>query len=75
MVSVDDFDFMNSWFNGDLNPLQYRIGNEVGYTTWVFMPSIQAQNVNDQDRDGIAAVSYDFEAKGKQDNELEIVFT
>jgi hypothetical protein len=72
--SASDFDFYNSWFDGELNEMQFRFGEVQGNGVWVFMPQIQAQSVADADKEGMSGNTYDFEAKGENDNELEIVF-
>lgn len=74
MVSTADFDFLGNWFNGDLFYNQVKFGSEEGNTVWFILPEIQAQSVGDQEREGMAGVSWEFEAKGADDSELAIIF-
>lgn len=74
MVGVTDFDFIDAWENGELFYNQVKFGSEEGNTVWFIMPQVQPQNVGDQEREGMAGVSWEFEAKGADDNELAIIF-
>ena len=65
----------DSWFEGNLFPVQCMIGEDEGNRLWIFGKQAQYSGISDGDRDSVALDSAEFMLTGSVDNEIAFVFT
>jgi hypothetical protein len=74
-VPAAAYDYLSRFFSGRTSGAEWRYNNACGNMVFVKATSLQYSNVGSGDSDGVVSNDISFGLKGKNDDELYIVYT
>jgi hypothetical protein len=74
-VPSSAYDYLSRFFSGRTSGAEWRYTNACGNTVFISAKSLQYSNVGSGDSDGMVSNDISFGLKGKNDDELYIVYT
>ena len=74
-VPAAAYDYLSRFFSGRTSGAEWRYTNACGNTVFISAKSLQYSNVGSGDSDGMVSNDISFGLKGKNDDELYIVYT